>query len=257
MKKPAISTIEFTNACNFNCHYCQRINPEGIRKNGMLSVELVRRMIDRGDFDNTAYCEFQQNGEPTIHPKFNKLVKMIKEVVPFVGMSTNASFMKFSHEPIKGVRQMDHITISVHEETSQSEVEGVLKSLRGYDVKVRLQTLNMNTYSLDIERIKNLYEVYVDDYEIRQWGVDYGEKKFCIDVKTSVTIQYDGDVVPCCNTVGKQKVIGNVHQQTIEEIWASYDKKMFSFCKTCRTPSPYSKRLAFFTETMSNQTIKK
>ena len=249
---PAISTIEFTNACNFNCHYCQRTNEDGLRKNGMLSVPLVKAMALRGDFANTVYTEFQQNGEPTIHPKFNELVEVVKSVVPYVGMSTNASFMKFKHNPIEGVKLMDCITISVHEETKQEEIEDVLNALKNTKVRVRVQTLNNQVHSINVDKLKNEYGVFVDDYEIREWQTDYGHKDFCIDVKTSVTIQYDGDVVPCCNVVGKQKVIGNVHNQDMTEIWKTYDKAMFSYCRTCKTPSPYAKRLNFFAETMNN-----
>jgi len=251
MLRPAISTIEFTNACNFSCHYCQRTNEDGIRKNGMLKYDLVKQMVERGDFENTVYIEFQQNGEPTIHPKFNELVELIKTVVPYVGMSTNASFMKFKHNPIEGVKLMDCITISVHQETRQDEIEAVLTALKGSKCRVRIQTLNNQTHAIDMDFLRENYSVFIDDYEIREWQKDYGKKDFCIDVKTSVTIQYDGDVVPCCNVVGKQKVIGNVHEQSIEQIWANYDKKMFSYCATCKTPSPYAKRLNFFAETMN------
>lgn len=252
MLLPAISTIEFTNACNFNCHYCQRTNEDGIRKNGMLSLSLVKKMVDRGDFDNTVYTEFQQNGEPTIHPNFNELVAIIKTKVPYVGMSTNASFMKFKHNPIEGVKLMDCITISVHAETKQEEVEGVLTALQNESTRVRVQTLNNQTHSINIQKLQDDFGVYVDNYEIREWQTDYGHKDFCIDVKTSVTIQYDGDVVPCCNVVGKQKVIGNVHNDSMHDIWKNYDKQMFSYCRTCKTPSPYAKRLHFFAETMNH-----
>jgi len=248
---PAISTIEFTNACNFSCHYCQRTNEDGIRKNGMINVAKVQNMLERGDFDNTIYTEFQQNGEPTLHPKFNELVGMIKKVVPYVGMSTNGSFMKWKHNPIEGVKNMDCITISVHEETKQREIEEVLTALKGSKCKARIQTLNDNQYNIDLDYLAKNYTIFKDNYEIREWQTEYGHKEFCIDVKTSVTIQYDLDVVPCCNVVGKQKVIGNTGETTLKDIWAQYDKKMFDYCKTCKTPSPYAKRLNFFSETMN------
>jgi MoaA/NifB/PqqE/SkfB family radical SAM enzyme len=210
-------------------------------------------MIDRGDFAGTTYIEFQQNGEPTLHPHFNDLVEMISSVVPYLGMSTNASFMKWKHEPIIGVRNLDCLTISIHDETTTADILDVLRALEGSKTKVRLQTLNKDRRNVDVGLIVSEFPAtYIDDYEIREWQHDYGKKKFCIDVKTSVTVQYDGDVVPCCNVVGKQKVLGSLRRDSLADIWESCTKEMFPYCDTCRTPSPYTNRLVFFTSTMSS-----
>lgn len=246
---PAISTIEFTNACNFSCSYCQRTDEDGKRKVGMLSVELVERMIIRGDFSNTMYCEFQQNGEPTIHPKFPQLVDMIKRAVPYIGLSTNGTFHKFkNHEAVlAALRKCSCVTLSIHAETTQQDVDLMVSGLRNH-TKLRIQTLDNNKYNLDIPSIDG---VYIDNYEIREFGKYYAGDKQCLDPITSVTVQHDGDVVACCNVVGKQRVYGNLHNNSMEEIWSTAEKIMFSYCNTCRTPNPYIKRLNFLAETLN------
>jgi len=69
-------------------------------------------------------------------------------------------------------------------------------------------------------------------------------------LSASVTVQWDGDVVPCCNVVGKQKVLGNLYKEPLEVIWEKHDKKIFDYCKTCLAPSPYLHRLNFFVKGM-------
>lgn len=247
---PHISTIEFTNACNFTCSYCQRYHEVGKRKVGMLSVELVKRMIKNGSFDNTIFCEFQQNGEPTIHPHFEEIAKLIKTVVPKVGMSTNGTFHSFKHLKGKEIDYLDAVTISVHPETTEEDIDKTIGMLK--NCKIRIQTLSDYVYKLNINKYKGVSGIYIDNYELRDFNKTYKAPKFCLDVLASVTIQWDGDVVPCCNTVGKQKVYGNVKNKSLKDIWASADKTMFNFCKTCNTPSPYAKRLEFLSNTLNS-----
>jgi MoaA/NifB/PqqE/SkfB family radical SAM enzyme len=252
MKLPAISTIEFTNACNFSCSYCQRTDEDGVRLVGMLDVDVVKQMVERGDFDNTVYCEFQQNGEPTIHPKFPELLDLIKSVVPYVGLSTNGTYHKFkkSDELLEALKKCDCITLSIHKETTQFDVDNFIEKLQPF-TKIRIQTLDNNNHGLDLMKFKDFKGVFLDNYEIREFRKEYSPIS-CIDPKSSVTIQWDGDVVACCNVVGKQRVYGNVKNETLKDIWAKAEKTMFPYCKTCKTPSPYAKRLNFLAETLNS-----
>ena len=252
IKIPAISTIEFTNACNFSCSYCQRTDEDGKRKNGMLKESTIDNIIKNDGFSGTSYIELQQNGEPTINPNFNKFVEKIKSQVKYVGMSTNASFLSFKHNPLEGVKMLDCLTISIHKETKLDDINNILEALDLDRTKVRIQTLNHNWNNVEMNKIIEKGKIFFDNYNIREFRKDYGKKKFCMDLNSSVTIQYDGDVVPCCNVVGKQKVLGNVNNNSIKQIWEEHDKKIFNYCSTCETPSPFSKRLYFFTQTMEN-----
>lgn len=253
MKLPAISTIEFTNACNFSCHYCQRTDEDGIRKVGMLKLELVKRMLARGDFDNTLYCEFQQNGEPTIHPYFYELVTLIKSAVPYVGLSTNGTYHMFKDAGriLAALRQCHCVTLSIHAETTDFDVYNMFAMLSGH-TKLRIQTLNNDNHGLDLQQYVGADGVFLDNYDIREFRHDYGSPKACLDPKASVTVQWDGDVVACCNVVGKQRVYGNLNEHSMAEIWDKAPQTMFDYCKTCRTPSPYAKRLNFLAETLNS-----
>ena len=250
MVKPAISTIEFTNACNFNCSYCQRTDEDGVRLVGMFSITTLKIMAERGDFENTLYCEFQQNGEPTIHPKFAQMVAIVKSVVPYVGLSTNGTYHKFAkaNEIEAALLSCDCITLSIHKETTQFDVDNFVEKIAS-KTKVRIQTLDCNSYGLDLKKHEG--KVYFDNYEIREFRKEYSPKH-CLDPQASVTIQWDGDVVACCNVVGKQRVYGNIKKESLADIWSKAPKTMFDYCKTCKTPSPYAKRLNFLAETLNS-----
>lgn len=250
MRYPSINTIEFTNACNFSCAYCQRNNADGRRPIAYMRTELVQKLIDEGAFKNTAYIEFQQNGEPTLHPLFAELVAMIRPHVPFIGMSTNATFIR--KNVLDAVRSMDLITISVHPQTQQDDIVKVSQALEGCKTRIRVQTLADVWYDIDKSVIESLKNVCIDNYPLREFGCVYGEKRFCADLHYGVTIQSDGDVVPCCNVVGKQKVLGSIHDDSLADIWANSDHTLFEYCKTCKTPSPFAHRLSFFDSSINN-----
>lgn len=254
MQLPAISTIEFTNACNFKCQYCQRHHSEGMRPIKMLSPELVDVMIKRGDFENTLYCEFQQNGEPTMHPYFMELVLAIREAVPYVGLSTNGTYYKFKHADriVYGLRLCHCVTLSIHPETTQFDVDNMVQMLSTSPAKLRIQTLDKNFYGLDVMKWEKQPGVFIDNYDLRKFGeINFNPPIHCLDPKASVTIQADGDVVACCNVVGKQRVYGNVKTESLTSIWKRAPKTMFEYCNTCLTPSPYAKRLNFLAETLN------
>jgi len=190
MKVPHISTIEFTNACNFSCSYCQRYHEVGKRPIGMLDINLVKLMVQNGDFENTMFCEFQQNGEPTIHPKFEEIARLIKSVVPMIGMSTNGTFHKFKHFQGKKIDYLDTVTISIHSETTEEDIDKTIAMLE--NCKIRIQTLDKYIYDLNIEKYRNVDGIFIDNYDIRDFDKIYKSPKFCLDVISSCTIQWDG-----------------------------------------------------------------
>ena len=250
MNIPAISTIELSKACNFNCSYCQRNNDDGSRKSGHMSLDTVQRMIEWGDFDNTFYLELQLDGEPTLNPNFNEIVKLLKDAVPYLGMSTNASFMNFKHRPHVGVAELDAITISVHPETKNSDIFEVCSYLDSYKTKVRIQTLAGVTHNVSLDSFKHFKNVSFDNYPLRVWGKKYGKKNFCADLNSSVSVLWNGDVVPCCNDYSGENILGNINYEALPGIWREYSKTFTHACKTCATPSPYIRRLNFFMKQM-------
>lgn len=251
MQKPSINTLELTNVCNFKCPYCQNQYKDGERKVGFISVSLVKKLIKEKAFKNTSYLELQQNGEPLLHPYFVEIVDLLSKEVPFLGLSTNASSCQ--KEKLEALKNLSLITISVHPQTLTEDIIRCLKIFNSEDkTKVRIQTLDNNWHSVEREKLEGFSNVSFDNYDIRVFGENYNQKKYCSDLHYSVSIQWDGDVVPCCNFVGKQFVMGNVLNSTIEEVWKNRLNKPIGYCNTCKTPSPFSRRLNFLTDCLNS-----
>ena len=248
---PEIYQIELTNVCNFNCSYCQRQFPEGTRPEGFMELSLIEKMGKYGDFDGSSFTELQMNGEPTIHPEFGLIVHLMKKYVPFIGMSTNATMID---KWFNAILQMDCLTVSIHPETNlkqlNKDLKGLVKKFKG---KIRIQALsNANIEQVQFfEKWKADERVVTEVFPIQ----DYLDKKIyntrgCINPWYSVSVQWDGDVVPCCKAVGKEYVYGNLTKQTLREIWGNKKvKKMRDYqlgrvkkiglCEGCDFKSPH------------------
>ncbi len=67
----------------------------------------------------------------------------------------------------------------------------------------------------------------------------------CQEVVSSVTILHTGDVVPCCEDFGGVHVLGNIHHETLAEIWTGERYKQLrrevrnrepAMCRECSYP---------------------
>lgn len=95
--------------CSFNCIYCQY----GITKGAsfsFVSVEEVEKALC--DFFikplRIDYLTFSGNGEPTLHPEFDKIVKKVKEIrdrfapsIPIALLSNSSTINNLSDEVLK------------------------------------------------------------------------------------------------------------------------------------------------------------
>lgn len=71
---------------------------------------------------------------------------------------------------------------------------------------------------------------------------------YCPHIVETISIRWNGDVVPCCYDLTSNYVIGNVLESSIEDIWNNnkfkklrksiFDKKYVSLCQNCHVLSP-------------------
>lgn len=97
--------------CSFNCIYCQY----GITKNSsgsFISVEEVEEAL-HNFFINPIkidYLTFSGNGEPTLHPEFDKIVKKVKNIrdkyapsIPIALLSNSSNINNLSFETLERI----------------------------------------------------------------------------------------------------------------------------------------------------------
>lgn len=115
---PEIYQIEATCACNYACPECYRFFGDRQYENSYFSLDLARRMVERGDFVGSYFVEFQLSGEPLLHPHLGELIDIVKSTGVKTGLSTNGSLLhpkvgKMAARNLQAVCKLDALTVSV------------------------------------------------------------------------------------------------------------------------------------------------
>lgn len=235
---PEIYQIEVTNACNFDCSMCPRkLMP---RKTGdtFLPPEVIYKLIKEGAFAGSYFVELQMAGEPTLHPELSRIIHLVKATGVKVGLSTHGGNMT------SALLDLDYITISVD---SGHESEGVQRDKLFFEkvqafIKeaqkktsppvIDLQIIELEGWHKQYKKITSLFQEELSlPYCNLRTIPDCFLTKFnsvstipvcrtpCLNPWLSVSIQSNGNVVPCCFAFGDDIILGNVMEEPLHKIW--------------------------------------
>lgn len=253
---PNVYQIELVGGrCNLKCTECPVAKGEVKRRQIFFDVEYLEVMVERGDFKNTFYVELQMYGEPLLHPQFDDAVQILKKRGVKVGVSTNGTIWK------EGLRDVDFITLSADSilyrqgRNDEKFNEVMLKILNESKAKVDVQVIELGDWQEQVQRLMKILEGYEDKVLVRTVPDSFGahiskdgSEDICVNIFLSVSIHSDGDVVPCCFEWSKELVIGNIYEQSLEEIWQGEKRARLvakwlcnnvpNRCRTCKFRSP-------------------
>ena len=281
-KIPEIYQLEVTNACNFSCGFCVRDLYK--RKPVNLDLELAKKISER-DIAGSYFIEFQLSGEPLLHPNLSTIVDYFKGKV-ITGLSTNGNLI---HKQLDAICKLDYLTISMDSiddyqdlrkgGNSKQLVDNIdlLMSKRPSSLTIDFQVIELNEFSTNVQKniddIKELIHEKKWDVNFRTvpdcflgtrgvMEVDNGE--LCLNPWLSVSLQSDGDVVPCCFSFGKNVVYGNLNDDSLKNIWNNslerkelqhqhLTKQYNSLCSHCYMRSPVILHENIFKKTMKDK----
>lgn len=210
------------------------------------TFELVRAQF-RAFGITHAYLHFQ--GEPFLNKKTPDFAHRLKEDGLYVGVFTNGQ--AFTDKIIERLAPtgIDLVRFSVDgasEETYQQNrvggtfakvrenMEKMARAMRGKTTRVEWQFLPLrnNEHEVGMAR-KMAHEIGVHFFtkgfretnpELAPVNPEYRSRfkaKPCTDIYYQLGIYWNGDVVPCCYDVDGKEVMGNLHGQSLEDIWNS------------------------------------
>ncbi len=239
--------VEITNICNMRCSFCHGHGREPRR----MRREEFGKVLDRLD-GVTDYIYYHLMGEPLTHPELPEFLKMARERGFRSVITTNGTLLKRKgHEILDaGVHK---VSISIHsfEEGTEESHEaylrqvtdfakaaaaaGTLISLRlwnqGCDNGMNDRTLEILRKHLPGEWTPNTRGFRVRDKLYLEWGERFawpdkdapvqGAAVTCYGMRDHFGILCDGSVVPCCLDSEGVVTLGNIFEQTVEEIMST------------------------------------
>ena len=230
--------VEITNNCNLSCPFCiKNHRPTKF----MTEEEFVNILSKLKGY--TKYLYFHLLGEPLLHPKINEFINLAYKNDFGVNITTNGYLIKRIIDN-KNIRQ---INISLHsfderynltlEEYMQNIFE-VISALKETYISLRFWTnskyaekmisLINEKYNINLEvnnivdNTKIMDKVYISTNKEFTWpdleNNLYDENGTCYALKQHIGILVDGTIVPCCLDSKGNINLGNIFNDTLEDI---------------------------------------
>lgn len=257
MKKFKKIYIEITNVCNLNCSFCSIDN----RKKESISTKNFERIMKKIN-DYTDYIYLHVKGEPLLHPNLLELLDIAYSYNKKVNITTNGTLLKEKKDILKhpAIRQ---INISLHSENNKKDylkdILETIKELKNKIIVLRYWTLkekeelteivdkvlehyNLSTDVVDKSNHLKLEDnLYLDKQLEFVWpSLDndyYNEHGMCYALRDQLAILVDGTVIPCCLDSKGIINLGNIYDNSLEEIINSkrYQDMLVGFRNRCVT----------------------
>lgn len=246
---PRKAFLEITNVCNLNCDFCHGTK----REKAFISEERFRTAALRlRPFADFLY--FHLMGEPLLHPELKTFFEIANEMGYKVIITTNGTLLKEKEKILLFSPALHKVSISLHcyeankmgisiDEYLQSCFDFCKKaSHNGIIAVMRLWNIggkeDLNEYIISkmkahfTDEWKETYSGYrIKEKVFLEWGEKFdwpdkdgeyvSENHSCYGLRDQVGVLCDGTVVPCCLDADGAIPLGNIFENTLEEILSS------------------------------------
>jgi radical SAM protein with 4Fe4S-binding SPASM domain len=264
---PVTLNIESTNLCNLNCTMCPRRFMT--RKVGMMDFTLFKKIID----ESCGFVELVRLhlfGEPLLHKGIVDMINYAENSGIRTVVSTNATMLdeRISQEILVSelsflVLSLDAAKKDTYEKVRASrDFDKVISNIEKFLVKVSEQKSlkiivaiqmirmlnNKREEELFIKRWLGKKNVHIFFKDFNDWAGQIEEisrlgqtsslildqnKSHCFNLWSSLSIYWDGTVVPCCYDYDGSYLLGNVNNQTLFSIWNNEKMEKIRNAHTC------------------------
>lgn len=264
--------VEPTTRCNLKCIMCPHsfIPPKPID----MDFEMIKKTIDEFSEKGGSSIKFCYLGEPLLYPKIFEAIDYAKEkgILETI-MATNGTL--FTRKSLMRiiVSRLDFLIFSVdsmHPEIySKIRVGGNFDTVNNniiwlnhlkqfYQTNkpfVQIQAIPMKTNKKELKNksYHKYWKPYADSIRISPFCEDYRNEKiieetpdfFCESVFRRMTLRADGKICLCCGSRTDDKILGDIRENTLEEVWTGKEftkirklmtegkSHLIEQCKTC------------------------
>ena len=271
--------VEITNRCNLNCSFCGKNKREYKDMTGSEFEVVISKIRDYTD-----YIYLHVKGEPLLHSELDFLLSICDRNGIKVNITTNGVFLKEKMQILISHTCIRQINVSLHcENNKRNYFEDVFECCKVLSTKmfISYRIWNLEQYQLD-EKSTNIVDKIIKSYNL---STDIVEKLYndvqtkidsntfvnkenlfvwpdlengfeincyCYGLSTHIGILSDGTVVPCCLDGNGEIALGNIFEESLEEIINSSkfnalkdgfksNKSVHDLCKNCNFRNRFSK----------------
>jgi len=279
--KPIIKLIEPTNACMMNCIMCPRKNMK--RKIEFMDLNFFKKIIDQAKWNDNIWVHYY--GDPLLHPYIIPMIEYTskKGIIPRLITNPNLLTEKMCNQLVNSGLHTLGISIDGVDDKTYKHIRGPnanytraikninlllqIKNKNKSKMKIFLTMVHMKANKYDCEKFKELWNkkgidelvvsplsildssdktlVEQGDNELFSKQFKNKENNYCVEPWIGVTVTVDGKVLVCCNDYDEKYILGDLKENSLEEIWNNdkmkllrrqvRDKKLHTnpLCKNC------------------------
>lgn len=238
---PFVVDVELVNTCNFKCKMCPTGKREIKRPKGFMKTATYTEIITQcKNWKPKPYIRFVRWGEPTLHKGLFTFIreahkrgmkthfntngytlddKMIEQIVSSKLDSIKFSFQGYDWMEYEEYRGRDFYNILAMKARQLKEY----RSRFGDKPYIVIGTTVEKPVKARTEFFQSIMADSADLVTVGQTRdldeVPENPPVGCREVFDKMSIDWDGTVVACCGDYDRLMVIGNIHQNTLKEIW--------------------------------------
>ncbi len=227
LSAPLTIYVEPTNVCNLSCDFCPQSLDDYKERAGYhqhMPIALFSRLMDEIGEMKIKSLKLYFFGEPLMHPEIGEICRLAALACDRVELTTNLiplTLIKAMEIMRSGIH---YIRVSWYGEKEQRVRDNLklLWTMKGENtphiaVKVTGEEDMPNGVFCDEMVVERLHTVGSDFVHLKSYE---GNRKACAYPFYNLVVKANGDVVPCCVAWETSLNVGNVHHQTLAEIWA-------------------------------------
>lgn len=239
--------VELNEGCNLGCNFC---GLHGMRENGTkpwkrMKRDTAQRIIE--EIKRVGWHSriiFSMHGEPTLNPNVVKIIAMFRKAFPTTVMSMMSNGYGIVHgfgdisteqtisERVGKLMEAGLNDLIIDYYSAKGDAKTIEDALKGSEFKIEHLAPKVPLYSPRAGHFRVLFnppiqkEGAINRHLCNHCGaagpldMSYQGKR-CARPFRELSIRYDGSVAICCNDFRGEYPIGNIMDQSIEDIWYS------------------------------------
>ena len=260
-----------TNRCNAACIMCPR--EKQTRDQGTMSMDMFKDVLEQLTDQDVEAVSLENYGEPYVDKFLFDRAAMIKDRGLKAYTITTGSLLHLKDNITNTLKYFDKLRISnyattkevyekVHKrlkfETVDKNLTDLFSAREESDSNIRIEmyflSLKENSHQTnDWIHLNESRADFISIWKPHNWGdgrsyrkIDKSNRRSCgRPFNGPLQVQWDGKIVPCCYDYNSQIVLGDLNEDTIDEVYnsAEYNKlrnahrekkfEQFKFCHEC------------------------
>ena len=256
---PPFSSLEFSinGACNRRCIFCPRVDPERFpNKYESISLDVFKKtMRELATIHYSGRMSFSGFSEPLLTKNLEEYIACGRATCPEMTIEMVSNGDALTLERLKSLfaSGLDNIRLSLYDGPHQDEKFFKMKEAAQLNDKqfiIRQRYLSVEeTYGLTISNRAGAVNLINDKIEVKALQEPLHQP--CHYPFYKMMVDYDGAVFICSNDWLRERVVGNLKDQTVFEIWNSEEfncarknlisnNRSFAPCKKCDVNGLYN-----------------